>query len=237
MASVGMIKPYKDCTFVAVAWNEEVRAPRLTSLAKEWFLNTVVGVQQSTDNTLVIVRSTLDRPTDNIIKHPHYGFGDASMHDLLSRVRTPWTFVVAFDELPDLELLESIPDAIKWAEGKCHDALWINFNSIVEGVGYDEQHGHLRLFKSSLGWPQKLHSRPVGRSEAWWSTGRIDHERSLDEMMRDYLRYYAKGKGDKGWDTHNKLMMHDACTVIAESKGWDFVKSHEWWPQVEAIAF
>jgi hypothetical protein len=204
-------------------------------MAKANFTYTVVGVQASTDSTLTIVRQVLDRSTDQIVKHPHYGFGDASMHDLISKVKTRWVFVVAFDEFPNDELLSSLAEATQFADRKNHDALWIPFRSIVEDNEYSEQHGHLRLFRSSLGWPKKLHSRPIGNSEAAWTTGAIVHERSLDEMMRDYLRYYELGKGDKGWEAHNKLMMHDACKVIAQSKGADFVKSFEWWPEVQRI--
>lgn len=229
--------PYDNCSFVCVAWNEEARAPELLSMAREWFTRIVVGVQKSDDRTLEIARDYADRPEDQVVKHPHYGFGDASMPDLIDKAKTPWVFVVAFDEMPDTEMLESLPLAIAYAEQQGYDALWIPFKSIVEDSVYTEQHGHLRLFKQSLGWPKTMHSRPIGKNEAWWPYGSIIHERSLDEMMIDYLRYYELGKGDKGWEAHNKLMMHDACVVIAESKGWDFVKGHDWWPQVEAIAF
>jgi hypothetical protein len=231
------IVPYEHCTFVGVAWNEEQRAPALLTMAREWFAKIVVGVQKSDDRTLEIAQSIANRPGDQVVKHTHYGFGDASMPDLIAKVKTPWVFVVAFDEMPDDELLGCIGLATSYAEQNGHDGLWIPFKSIVEESVYTEQHGHLRLFRQSLGWPKTMHSRPEGKSEAWWPYGSIVHERSLDEMMIDYLRYYELGKGDKGWVAHNKLMMHDACVVIAESKGWDFVKAHEWWPRVEAIAF
>jgi hypothetical protein len=71
----------------------------------------------------------------------------------------------------------------------------------------------------------------------WWPYGYIKHERSLNEMILDYLRYYDMGKGNRQWEEHNKLMMHDACVVIANDKGWDFIKSHDWWPTVKEIAF
>lgn len=231
------VPPYRHCTFVAVAWNEEARAPDLLNLAKHWFANMVIGVQKSDDRTKEIAKEIANRPSDQVVGHPHYGFGDASMPDLVARAKTPWVFVVAFDELPDTQLLETIQLATAYADKKGHDALWIPFRSIVEGNEYSEQHGHLRLFKQRLGWPKTMHSRPEGKSEAWWPHGAIIHERSLDEMMRDYIRYYELGKSDKQWVTHNRLMMHDACVVIAESKGWDFVKSHDWWPKVESIAF
>lgn len=230
-------RPYTDCSFVGVAWMEEERAPALLELAKSWFTHLVIGVQKSSDRTLEIARAIANRPTDQVVEHPHYGFGDASMPDLIAKARTPWVFVVAFDEVPDDTLLESLPIATAFAAKRGHDGFWVPFKSIVEGVEYTEQHGHLRLFHKALGWPKTMHSRPTGRSEAWWPMGSILHTRSLNEMMLDYLRYYEMGKGDKGWVAHNKLMMHDACVVIAEKKGWDFVKSHDWWPKVESIAF
>lgn len=225
---------YDDITFVGVAWNEEQRAYDVLHLARDWFTHTVVGVQESTDRTLDIALEILDRPTDKIIEHPHYGYGDRSMPNLISNVTTKWAFVLAFDEMPDTELLESLGET-KHA-GKT-DAYWIPFTSYVEGIEYTEQHGHLRLFRQHLGWPITLHSRPKGKYEAMWPTGRIIHTRSLDEMMQDYLRYYEIGRGNPGWDNHNRLMMHDACTSVASVHGWDFVKHHEWWPLVESIAF
>jgi len=56
-------------------------------------------------------------------------------------------------------------------------------------------------------------------------------------MMRDYLRYYEAGKGNVGWESHNKLMMHDACTSVAERFGWPYVTNYEWWPSVASLAF
>lgn len=231
------IGPYTDCSFVAVAWNEERRAPKLLELAREWFTRMVIGVQESTDGTLSIVRSLADRSTDQVIEHPHHGFGDASMPDLISHAKTPWVFVVAFDEMPDLELLQSLWSATAYADAIGADAIWIPFRSIVEDIEYNEQHGHLRLFRRSLGWPRTLHSRPAGRKEIWWPHGVIRHERSLDEMMQDYLRYYELGRGNRGWENHNRQMMHDACEGVAAMKGWDFVEGHEWWPKVRQIAF
>lgn len=231
------VGPYHHCTFVAVAWNEERRAPKLLDVARQWFSRMVIGVQESTDGTLSIVNALADRSGDQIVRHPHHGFGDASMPDLVSRVKTPWTFVVAFDEMPDEELLSSLKLATAYAEKKGVDGIWIPFHSIVEGIEYTEQHGHLRLFRTRLGWPKTLHSRPRGNKEIWWPHGVIRHERSLDEMMRDYLRYYELGRENPGWTRHNRQMMQDACTGVAALKGWGFVEGHDWWPAVQRIAF
>jgi hypothetical protein len=67
--------------------------------------------------------------------------------------------------------------------------------------------------------------------------GHFRHERSLDEMMQDYLRYWDVGRGNAQWDEHNRVMMHNACVGTAARKGWAFVQSFDWWPRVEAIAF
>lgn len=230
-------RPHHDITFVAVAWNEEVRAPDLLALAREWFSHMVIGVQESTDGTLHIARQFANRPTDRVIEHPHYGFGDKSMPELVKAAETPWVFVVAFDELPDAELLKCLRSATALADSIRVDAWWVSFASFVDGIEYTEQHGHVRLFKRSLGWPETLHSRPTGTNEAWWPYGKIIHERSLDEMIRDYLRYYRLGRGNRGWDAHNLLMIHDACASVAKEKGWPYVQLHDWWPEVARIAF
>lgn len=230
-------RPFEEISFVGVAWNEAERAPDLLALAHEWFTHTVVGVQESTDGTLAIAREILNRKSDQIIEHPHYGFGDRSMPDLIRSAETDWVFVLAFDELPELELLKSLMSAVALAERIRVDAWWVPFASFVEGIEYTEQHGHLRLFKRRLGWPEGLHSRPAGKNEAWWPFGKIVHTRSLDEMMWDYLRYYQLGKGNRSWEAHNTLMMHDACASVADRFGWDYVMQHDWWPQVARIAF
>lgn len=231
------VPPHERITFTAVAWNEEARAEKLLTLARHWFSHMVVGVQESTDATLEIAGVIVDRDTDQLIQHPHYGTGDASMHDLVRRVKTDWAFVVAFDELPDSELLESLSSVAAIADLKGYDAVWVPFISIVEGVEYTEQHGHLRLFRSQLRWPRTMHSRPTGSREIWWPHGHILHERSLDEMMRDYLRIYQLGRGNTGWERHNTLMMHDACVTVAARVGWNQVTTYDWWPEVRDIAF
>ena len=231
------IPPFEDCTFVTVAWNEERRIGPLLDLAKEWFPAIVVGVQESQDRTLEIAEASANRARDRVLREPHLGFGEASMPRLIEAAKTPWVFSVACDELPSLDLLESLDSAMAYAMQERAGGVWINFRSIVEGVEYNEQHGHLRLFRSGLGWPQTLHSRPKAKIEIWWPYGHIRHERSLDEMMQDYLRYWDLGRGNKGWERHNREMMHDACEGVAQAKGWGFVQSFGWWPAVKEIAF
>lgn len=230
-------RPFKDISFVAVAWNEEERAPDLLALAREWFTHIVVGVQESTDRTLAIAKEIASRPTDKVIEHPHHGYGDRSMPHLIREADTDWVFVVAFDEMPDDVLLKSLRSATALGDKIGVDAWWVAFQSFVETAEYEEQHGHLRLFHRRLGWPEGLHSRPAGRKEAWWPYGKIVHQRSLDEMIRDYLRYYRLGRGNPSWDKHNVLMIHDACASVAEKLSWTFVMEHDWWPEVAKLAF
>ena len=84
----------------------------------------------------------------------------------------------------------------------------------------------------------------MARRAMWWPFGHIIHSRSADEMVRDYLRYLKVGQEyadshdmPRQWDPHNIQQLHDVCVVAAGAKGWEFVQQHEWWPEVEAIAF
>lgn len=226
-----------DITFAGVAWNEEARAPTLMKLARRHFSHITVAVQASTDRTLEIVRSIANRDTDRVLEHIHYGAGDFSFGAILKAVSTPWAFVVSFDEMPSQKLLNSLPSAVKHAEDLQADGVWIRFRSSIEGVEYEEQHSHLRLFRSHLRWPAALHSRPAPRKEINWDLGHIRHDRSLDEMVLDYLRYYQLGKHDKGWTRHNLMMMREACRAVAARDGWRGITLYPWWPEVRALAF
>lgn len=231
------IGPYSDCSAVMVAWNEEERMASLIDLFHQWFTRTVIGVQESSDTTLAIAKS-MARSDDQVIEEPHFGFGDASMPRLVNAVRTPWVFVVAADEWPSTDLLESLWSATAYAQQDHIDGIWIPFRSMTDGIeAPDTQAGHLRLFKRDLGWPSTMHSRPKTENDMWWPFGHILHTRSLDEMVRDYLRIWAIGKDSSQWRRHNELMLHDACVGVAAHKGWDYVKSHEWWPEVQGVAF
>lgn len=227
------IHPFSHITFCIVAWNEEKRLPRLLELVRPVFEKVIVGVQLSDDHT----RDIAEEWADIVIDDDHLGFGDATFPRLLTQVTTRWTFKLDADEWPSPDLLGSLSNATWYAETNGFDGVWIPFRSSVEGSEYEEQHAHLRLFETNLGWPPLLHSRPPSTRDTLWQTGHIRHDRSLDEMMQDYLRYWHAGRGNEGWDLHNRTMMHSACSGIAAIKGWDFVKSFSWWPEVEAIAF
>lgn len=217
-----------------MAWNE---APRLKPLLKHlrpYFETIVVGVQQSEDATDAIA----ELYADVVVRDRHRGFGDATYGPLvLPKVTSEWSFKVDCDEWPSVDLLRTLGAAVEDAERQRLDGMWIPFRSWVDGSEYTEQHGHLRLFRTRLGWPDTLHSRPMTENTGYWPNGHIRHERTLDEMMQDYLRYWTAGRGNAGWDEHNRMMMYHACSGIAALKGWEYVQSFPWWTQVEAIAF
>lgn len=225
--------PPLDISFMGVAWNEEERAPALLQMAQQWFSDVVVGVQKSTDGTLDIARQY----ANTVVEHPHFGFAEPSFQDLMQRCRHRWVFCVSFDEMPDTELLESLSSAVAYAEMHSRDGVLIPFASAIDGVEYSEQHEHLRLFRRHLRWPATMHSEPEARKRLHWPFGHIRHDRSLDEMMVDYLRYYRLGRGDAGWEKHNRMMLHDACEAVAAVKGVGYVQSFDWWPEVRKIAF
>lgn len=232
-------RPYDGITPALVVWNEEERIGALLDYLKEHFLQIAVVVQASDDRTLEIVTEKLTRPRDRLATDVHHGFGDASLPMLIGLVQTEWIFTLAADEWPSDDLIGSLWSAIRNAERdpRTADGLWIPFHSDVNGVPYEEQHGHLRVFRKAVGHPGTLHSRPSTNRALWWPIGHITHHRTLDEMMRDYLRYWELGAHNGGWVAHNRLMMHDACVGVASARGWAFVQSHDWWPEVEAIAF
>jgi hypothetical protein len=223
-----------NITFAIVAWNESERLPRLLSYVRPYFRTLAVVVQESNDGTEDIAKEM----ADIFVTDRHHGYGDASFGPkLLPLVRTSWTFKCDADEWPSVELLETLTSAAWYAEKTHREGVWVPFRSAVDGVEYNELHSHLRLFKTSLGWPSTLHSRPMTDNTILWHTGFVRHDRTLDEMMQDYLRYWVAGRGNTGWDAHNKLMMYHACKGTAEQKGWDYVRSFPWWADVAAIAF
>lgn len=225
--------PYSHITFVLVAWMEEARLPALLTYVRPWFERIVVGVQESSDATLEIAEARADL----VVKDLHHGYGDATFGPkLLPEVRTPWTLKVDADEWPSEDLLDSLSNATWWADHHVRTrGVWIPFRSSVEGQEYAEQHAHLRLFHTKAGWPAALHSRPPIQDGILWQTGHIRHDRTLDELVQDYLRYLGKSGSNAGWTAHNKMMIRAACESTAAAKGWDFVQSFEWWPQAQKV--
>lgn len=229
----------ENVTAGGVYWNEAHRLPKLLGLLKAHFSHVVVVVQESKDGSLEICRNLLDRPGDAVRTDAHRGAGDPSFPMLLQTIETDWTFIVSGDEMPSDDLLESIPEATESAQVRGYDGFWLRFHSTIQGIDFtNEQDAHLRLFRTRVGWPHSaLHSRPMTENAVEWATGHIDHDRSLDELVRDYLRYIDMGRHSAQWTAHNQQMLHDACEKVAEHTGWPFVTSSSWWPEVRDTAF
>lgn len=229
-------RPYTDCSVVSVIWNEEARIGKLLSRLQPYFSHIVVCVQASSDRSLEIARR-MAREGDVVIEDEHRGFGEGSAPIVAPAVRTPWAFVVSADEWPSDDLLNSVRTIIGYAERQGYQGVWVPFRSTIEGVTFDEQRGHLRIFQRGLGWSRTMHSRPKAARSFWWPHGHVDHDRSLDELVRDYLRYLELGRGNAQWERHNIHMIHDACEAVAARHGWDWVTAHEWWPRAREVAF
>jgi glycosyltransferase involved in cell wall biosynthesis len=229
----------EDVTAGGVYWNEAHRLPKLLDLLQAHFSHVVVVVQESTDGSLQICQNLLTRPGDRVREDAHRGAGDPSFPIMVQSVETEWIFVVSGDEMPSDNLLESIPAAIAAADELGRNGIWIRFHSTIQGIDFTgEQDMHLRLFRTSVGWPHSaLHSRPMTDSVLYWDIGWIDHDRSLDEMVADYLRYIELGRSSSQWTAHNVMMLRDACTMVAEHTGWSWIISSVWWPEVRDIAF
>jgi hypothetical protein len=229
-------RPYPDCTAVSVIWNEEARIGRLLRLLQSFFCHVVVCVQESSDRSLEIARN-MARDGDVVIPDEHRGFAEASAHVVAPAVRTAWAFVVSADEWPSDDLLSSVRTIIAYADRHGYQGIWVPFRSTLDGVPFEEQRGHLRILRRELGWSPALHTRPKAARSFWSPRGHIDHDRSLDETVRDYLRYLELGRGNPLWERHNTLMIRSACGAVAARHGWEYVMARGWWPRVREVAF
>jgi hypothetical protein len=229
-------RPCADCTAVSVIWNEEARIGRLLSRLQSYFCHIVVCVQASSDRSFEIARH-MAREGDVVIQDEHRGFAEASAHVVAPAVQTAWAFVISADEWPSDDLLNSVRTIIEYADRHEYQGVWVPFRSTIEGVPFEEQRGHLRILRRELGWSPAMHTRPKAARSFWCPRGHIDHDRSLDEMVRDYLRHLELGRGNRLWDRHNTLMIRNACRTIAARFGWEYVMAHGWWPQVREVAF
>lgn len=225
--------PFTHIGFAIVVWNDAERLDRLLAKVRAVFTNIYVGVQKSDDASLAVAREW----ANVVVEDEHRGYGDATFGPrLLPKVRTPWVLKLDADEWPSDDLLSSLSNATWYADHVARTTgVWIPFRSSVDGLEYEEQHSHLRLFHAAVGWPGLLHSRPPIHDGILWQNGYIRHDRSLDELVLDYLRYLKIGKDNPQWTAHNEMMIRSACISTAEAKGWDYVKGFAWWPQVEAI--
>jgi hypothetical protein len=227
-------QPYTHITMACVVWQDRERMQKLLEYVRPYFAKLAIGVQRSTDGTLEMVQSI----ADVVVVDEHRGFGDATFGpNVLPKVKSEWTLKIDADEWPSEDLLNSLSHATWAAEHHGVDAIWIPFISSVDGRTWDQEHAHLRLFRTRFGWPGTLHSRPPIWEAILWRRGTFTHSRTLDEMVQDYLRYYEVGINSRQWREHNVMMMRANCEGIAETKGWPYIKGFAWWPQVLKIAF
>ena len=229
-------RPFDRCSVVAVLWNEEHRIEKLLTYLQPYFSHIVLCVQQGTDRTLQIA-CAMAREGDVVLEDEHRGIAEASAPIVAPAVRTPWSFVLAADEWPSTDLLDALGTIISFAERHAYQGVWVPFRPTVGGIPLEEQGGNLRICRSDLSWPVTMHSRPDVARSLWWPYGHIDHERTLDELVRDYLRYFELGRGTLEWQHHNALMIRRACSAVAARRGWPHVESYDWWPRAREIAF
>lgn len=232
--------PWGSVTFTGVYWNCEERLDALLQYVRPWFKKIIVCVQESPDDTLKVAR----KYADFVVEDEWRGRGDPSIQKVLDVVMrgNRWAFLVSDDEWPSEDLLASFQDLTNDLTKAKKDGAWIHFKSTIDGFDFTrEQDNHLRLFRSELAWPKTPHARPQTENTIHWPVGYIRHDRSLDEMMVDYVRRWKLTR-DGGWgetsiQAHNVRMIQGACNAIAERKGWDYIQSFEWWPEVLQIAY
>jgi len=230
--------PWKDVTFAGGVWSCEERLEKLLTYVRPWFRNIVVAVQESDDRTLEVARDIADL----VLEDKWHGRGDPSINLAVTNISTRYAFVVADDEWPSEDLLNSFQDLVTEMRRTGREGAWIKFESWIDGYDFTKGDQHLRFWdKSAAGWPSEPHARPMIDNTLLWGTGFIKHDRTLDEMMLDYVRRYEMGLENPGWSPtvqpHNQRMMHSATRAIAEKRGWDYVKAFEWWPKVREYAW
>lgn len=229
--------PWEDVTFTGAYWNCAERLESLLTYVRPWFTNIVVVVQKSPDDTLKVAQDLADQ----VFEDRWHGRGDPSIHRAVNKVKTRFAFVISDDERPSPDLLDSFQELAETlvAEGK--DGAWIPFHSSIDGIDFTkEAQGHLRFFSPKIPWPSTPHARPMTDNTLFWDHGYVDHDRTLDEMMQDYVRRYDLTGKEPSWgqmQAHNVKMIRSASSAIGERKGWPYVKSFDWWPRVMDIAY
>ena len=222
----------ENLSLAMVVMNEGHRLEAIVRRCRPYVREVVIGVQDSTDDTLAKALDLADRVARDEVR----GFGDATFGPkVLPLVRTPWTLKIDGDELPTVALMASLGEAIAKAGLEHQDAIWIPFKSWIEDEEWAVPHGHVRVFQTRLGWPATMHSSPETQRVMRWDVGFIEHRKTLDEHVRGYLGYLERSGSHKGWIEHNTAMIYHAVTGTAKTKGWDWIKAHDWWPSVEGI--
>ena len=234
--------PWGSVTFAGAYWNCADRLKKLLTYVRPWFKQITIAVQEAQsedDRTLEVAKSLASR----VIEDKWVGRGDPSIHNAVAAASTPWVFVISDDEWPSEDLLDSFQDLVETLQNRKLDGAWIHFRSTIDGIDFTrEQDNHLRFFRAGVPWPTTQHARPMlsDRQTMHWPHGFISHDRTLDEMMVDYLRRYDIGlreHASEGQMSHNRRMMFGATDAVALRKGAEYVKSFPWWPQVRDLAW
>lgn len=224
-------------TAVGVYWNEAHRIERLCKQLVDNFDEVVMVVQQSTDDTLAICQRVLTGPRHHVIEDEWRGGGDFSMPLALSHVTNEWAFVISGDELLDDDLLATLPDAIAACEAGGYSGTMIRCEETIDGIEYIEHGAHVRLFRTSGGWEARHHSAAphVNLMPGVWPRGAYIHARSLEEVWSDYLRKLSmmEEEGEDALAAHNRRTLHYVTTLVANEKGWAYVKSLPQFPEVQ----
>ena len=232
--------PWRDIAFVGAFWNCGDRLEKLLVYVRPWFRTIVAVVQESPDNTLEVAR----KYADIVIEDPWVGRGDPSIAKGVANCTRRFAFVVSDDEWPTEDLLNSFQDLATKIVEENKGGAWVHFVSTIDGIDFTrEQDEHLRLFDSRVTWPSSQHARPmIDNAIRWRPTpdAYVRHDRTLDEMMRDYTRRYSLGLTEgatEGQMEHNRRMMRGACEAVATHKGWAYITEFEWWPTVVQQAY
>lgn len=228
-------------TAVGVYWNEAHRIEALMRVLADRFDEVVVVVQKSTDDTLSICQRVLTGPKHHVIEDEWRGGGDFSMPLALSHVTNEFAFVISGDEMPDDELLDTMPDAIAALEAGGYSGTMIRCEEYIDGIEYVEHGMHVRLFRASGGWEARHHSAAphVNLLPYCWPHGAYIHTRTLDEVWNDYLRKLTmmEREGETRLAQHNAQTIFNVSTLVAAHKGWAYVRSRPQWPEVERRVF
>lgn len=232
--------PWGDVAFAGAYWNCAERLEKLLAYVRPWFKHIVVGVQESPDNTLEVAR----RYADLVVEDQWHGRGDPTLNKVIRQAGKKYAFVISDDEWPTEALLNSFQDAVEaMIRGSRHGA-WVHFKSTIDGFDFTrEQDEHLRLFEPRFGWPSMPHARPPIDNGLRWRPSPeafVRHDRSLDEMMQDYIRRYDLTAKEPSWvqqQAHNVRMMQGACNAIMERRGTEYVTFFDWWPRVLEVVY
>lgn len=232
--------PWRDVAFCGAYWNCADRLEKLLTHVRPWFRTISIAVQESPDDTLAVAR----RLADVVVEDKWQGRGDPSFGKAVRASGRPWAFVISDDEWPSEALLDSFQDLVSKLIREQKDGAWVHFVSTINGHDFTrETDEHLRLFRSKIPWPTSQHARPMTDNTIRWRPSKeafVRHDRSLDEMMTDYVRRYEIGQREAATDqqmAHNQRMMRSAVDAVARLEGWDAIRAAEWWESVVKYAY